>query len=74
MKLLYTLTVSHPGDVKSPAGPDRNGGLFCDYPSVLGQRRRMVMGVIPFLIGWPVLIAVLIPFLKSERVRGLLSM
>ena len=28
------------------------------------------MGVIPFLIGWPVLIAVLIPFLKSERVRG----
>lgn len=28
------------------------------------------MGVIPFLIVWPVLIAVLIPFLKSERVRG----
>ena len=30
------------------------------------------MGVIPFLIGWPVLIAVIVPFLKSERVRSVL--
>ena len=28
------------------------------------------MGVLPFLIGWPVLIALIVPFLKSERARS----
>ena len=28
------------------------------------------MGILPFLIGWPVLVAVLIPFLKSEKARS----
>lgn len=28
------------------------------------------MGILPILIGWPLLIAAIVPLIKQERIRG----